>query len=377
MTKRILAGLAAVALMLGLSGVPTQASGIVPIAKSAAVALPPTDPAPKYPPVPVLTGAEMAHANKIGALARAAVAKAKAEGKSYIGDFDPRKNRPPLPPGSKMRGPLGNEYNYLSSFQATTTDPARGTRGMSTTSKPHCDTAGGLYYAHCLGQWAIQSADQQDRVELGWMVNPSWRADLNPFLFAFAADDNVSLGYAFDNRPGACSVVPNCGWVDYATNPVNILAGLPKPANHDYIIERTTTVTWVGWNGSWVAYLPHSVFAGGVEFGSGSTDMVELTQWFWENYVYELGDATEFATCSDFGSGDDSFPSPVSGTASMYDLELIGSATAENITVRKSRGVTLSNSDPAAIHKTAANAARGSGPGRNDADTATGTKGAC
>ena len=136
---------------------------------------------------------------------------------------DKKANKPPKGKPATGKGGQGGSamrtactfpcYFYTTFYQDFTADPADATSADMMVAKPYVDSALHIT-AHSLGQAAIESQDGRDIVELGWIVDKNRRADGNPTLFAAHWIDNVFKGY-------------DTAWVDYASNPVNLGAGLP------------------------------------------------------------------------------------------------------------------------------------------------------
>lgn len=239
------------------------------------------------------------------------------------------------------------------------TDPsdlAYGLQATITTGKPWTQSGAN----HSLGEIAVQSDDQLDVVEVMWRVNLTARPDGNPVLEAYHWIGGVGQGY-------------RVGFVDYAPNPLNLGAGLPKPVNKDFVISSTSTDFWVGYDGNWVASVPKSRW-GARPFGQAA-DQVKIGQAFYEVAASGAG---EEHPCDDMGTGWDSNPF-VSGTGSLFNFAWIGSTTAVNVTggiVTNPAGI-AGNADAYHFATTSANSGRGSGPGWDAAGVGAGTKDAC
>ena len=250
--------------------------------------------------------------------------------------------------------PICRHYGRI--LENADADPASGLSADITIGKPFTQSGSN----HSLGEVAVQSADQQDIVEIMWRVNTVTRPDGNPVLDAYHWIDGAGQGY-------------RVGYVDNAANPINLGAGLPKPVNKNFVIGSDASNFYVGYDGSWVATLPKSRF-GADEFALAS-DQVQIGQVFYEVAADGAG---EEHPCDDMGTGWDSNPF-VSGTGSLFNFAWAGSATSVSVTggiVTNPSGIT---GDPDAYHfaTTSATSGRGSGPGWNAAGTAPGTKDAC
>lgn len=356
MRNRIVAGLAALTVVLG---------GILAVSNPATAEPPPAKPGMTVVEVPAYPGVEGSVKTYIQ-VSTPVLEAAKNGTPKRLPEGQPAKGLPPAP-----QPPVANAVELASRMMVTCTpgcrhygrisetsdaDPAYGLSVDITTGKPFTQSGAN----HSLGEVAVQSADQQDIVEIGWIVNTARRADGNPTLFAYHWIDGVPQGY-------------ETGFVDYAPNPVNLVAGLPKPVNKNFTVSSTSTHFWVGYDGSWVAYLDKTRF-GADEFGLAS-DQVALGQAFFEVYADGAG---EEHPCDDMGTGWDSDPF-VSGTASVFNFAWIGSVTAVNVTggIATNPGGITGDSNAYHFATTSANSGRGSGPGWNAAGTAPGTKDAC
>jgi hypothetical protein len=267
----------------------------------------------------------------------------------------------PQPPArGKAKASCGSPsvcYDYNGFEQWFTTDPADDTLATMTIGKPYVDNSvlGG---AHSLGQVDVESANGGDRVEVGWTVDKAQRADGNPILFASHNIAGVWKGYT-------------TGWVDYAPNPINIGAGLPKPVDKAFGINQTSTAFWFWYDTDYVAYVPKSRWTpGGVvqPFNATVADFHRIV-WFFESASHE----TE--TCNDMG------------TSTIYNasgvptppVAIITNYSAGNTAIAEDWTVVRPNPTIAAwgTQKDSATSGRGGGPGYNSAGTGVGTAFAC
>lgn len=260
--------------------------------------------------------------------------------------------------GSAMTSCPSPCYYFNGFAQVFTADPAETIGIDMTVGKPYVDDSV-LAAAHSLGQVAVTSGDSRDIVEVGWMVDKTRRADGNPTLWAFHWIDSVPKGY-------------DVAFVDYAPNPINLGAGLPKPVSKRFAISQTSTAWWVYYDTAYVAYVPKSRWtplAVVRPFNAAVADVV-VSQIF--NEV--AGHETE--PCSDMGPGTmyDASGSPTPPVGTFVNYTTIGTATSPNLTTFHgdpgTPGVWGATQDTATT-------GRAGGPSYNSAGTGPGATGAC
>jgi hypothetical protein len=251
-------------------------------------------------------------------------------------------------------------YQYNGFAQTFTADPATSVSIVTTVAKPYVDNAT-WPCTHSLGEVAAQKSANGtlDIVEIGWTVDKCRRADGNPTLFASHWINGVWKGM-------------DVAFVDYAPNPVNLGAGLPKPVNKHFGINQTTTAWWVYYDSQPVAYVPKSRWTpGGVvrPFNAAVAD-IEVAQEFNET----SGDET--TPCTDMGTGTmyDATGTPTPPVTTWDSYTVGGTVTAANLTTF------LGNPGTPGVWGAAqdtATSGRTGGPGYDASGTAPGTTNAC
>jgi hypothetical protein len=166
--------------------------------------------------------------------------------------------------------------------------------------------------AHSIGQMVVQSADLQQRVEVGWRKGAG--AGQVPKLFTYHAINGVGQGY------NLCT--------DYAAEPVNVGADLSAWASvaapgPRFQIINTGTAWWVAFNLKWVCHFPNSLWTNaGVTFNKINTIQA----------YGEVVSTTTATPCTDMGDGQ--FGS--SGTAAQigsYSLQGQTSGPAPSLNI--------------------------------------------
>lgn len=130
---------------------------------------------------------------------------------------------------------------------------------------------------HSLGELAVQSADSDQIVEIGWTVDRSVNGDDRPHLFVYHWVDGV----------GAC--YNGCGFVQHSAVAKPGMA-LPVNAPALFAIQHFQAAWWVMYGGEWVGYFPDTLWG-------GRFTKAGLTQWFGEVA------ASSATPCTDMGTG--------------------------------------------------------------------------
>jgi len=132
---------------------------------------------------------------------------------------------------------------------------------------------------HTLAEIAVESADQQQTVEVGWTVDRSLnKGDTDPHFFVYHwVDDETSCYNA-------------CGWVQYSKNvqPGDIL----PTGSKRFGIVRSASAWWINYDTEWIGYFPDTLW-------DGRYKKAGLVQWFGE-VASKSADP-----CSDMGTGRD------------------------------------------------------------------------
>jgi len=193
----------------------------------------------------------------------------------------------------------GTEYLYVATLQtiAPRTAGVAGAGAMLIQADP----ALGIGDAHSLAEIAVQSADEQQIVEIGWTIDPGVNGDLQPHLFSF---------HWVDGEPTCYNA---CGWVQVSPHKhpgMRVTPGEP----HRYEIKLVNDDWWLFYDGEGMGYYPQSRW-------SGRYKAVGLAQWFGEVA------AGVPSPCTQMGNGK---LGAAAGATSFDDLHLFdpGGATA-------------------------------------------------
>ena len=180
---------------------------------------------------------------------------------------------PPKPVGAAAGG--DNEAFYMYNAGTQEADTA-GVYANVTIAKPQM---GGDTY-HTLAELAVQSADRDQIVEVGWTVDRVVNGDDDPHLFVFHWVNDVPACYNA------------CGFVPYSKN---VMPGstLSYGSTKKFGIQFFNDAWWVAFDSEWVGYFPKTLWSDkGVTFERSG-----LVQVFGEVA------ATTTTTCTDMGNG--------------------------------------------------------------------------
>lgn len=153
---------------------------------------------------------------------------------------------------------------------------------------------------HSLQELAVQSADSQQIVEVGWTVDRATDGDSAPHLFTF---------HWVNGQP---SCYDTCGFVETAASAGR--PGMPVPVGQEgeYAIQHFQGRWWVGYDNQWFGYYSDSLW-------NGSYTRAGRIQTFGE--VAAAGPTT----CTDMGDGQ---PGAASNASYITDFRLLGSTAA-------------------------------------------------
>jgi hypothetical protein len=212
-------------------------------------------------------------------------------------------------------------YLYADKYQYGTSD---GAFGSYTVERPSLAAAD----SHTLAELAVQSADGQQIVEVGWTVDRGLNGDLQPHLFVFH----------WVNRVASC--YNGCGYVQAAG--ATIVPGQAfTPGEVRYLtIRHTGGNWWIGVDSQMIGYYPDSLW-------NGTYTKAGLVQWFGEVA------AGSPAPCTDMGNG--VLATPTAG-AQIFD---VGYWSGPAVSLSQ----TVTNASYYTVAATAANAFRYGGPG--------------
>ena len=162
---------------------------------------------------------------------------------------------PPAPPG----GSPAVNYFYNAGSQAAETD---GYYATAIVGKPTLATSD----YHTLAELALQSADGQQIVEVGWNVDRVVNGDDDPHLFV----------YHWVNRQPSC--YNGCGFVQYSST-VTPGATLANGAAKRFGIQYYSGAWWIAYDSEWIGYFPETLWTG---HGVSSFSQSGLIQTFGE-----------------------------------------------------------------------------------------------
>lgn len=115
---------------------------------------------------------------------------------------------------------------------------------------------------HSLGEFAVESPDGKQVVEIGWTVDQGVNGDLQPHVFSFHWIDHQATCYN------------GCGWVQVSATHQPGMAVVPGEA-HDYDIELINGDWWLFFDGDAMGYYPQALWGG--RFPAAG-----LVQWYGE-----------------------------------------------------------------------------------------------
>jgi hypothetical protein len=131
--------------------------------------------------------------------------------------------------------------------------------------------------SHSLAELAVESADGQQIVEIGYTVDRGLNGNALPHLFV----------YHWVNRTESC--YNGCGFVQYDAS-LRPGAALTVGSVHQFAIEQFNGNWWVGDGTTWIGYFPGSLW-------NGTYTQAGLIQWFGEVSAFTA------TPCSDMGNG--------------------------------------------------------------------------
>lgn len=216
----------------------------------------------------------------------------------------------PTRAGQSVTTLAGTTYFYNVGRQTLTApDKSTGMTGNLRIQKPFLAAAD----FHSLAEIAVQSANSQQIVEVGFTVDRNINGgSSDPHIFVGSWVNNVFRGYNTSNPD----------WVDYAPNTatypgvnINSAVGVSKQFN----IQISGGNWWIGYDLQWLGYFKGSAWSG-------------VTPAFDGGYLHQaFGEvaAASAAPCTDMGSG--VLGNATSGIpARLGSLNLLTTPTAEN-----------------------------------------------
>lgn len=220
----------------------------------------------------------------------------------HIGGVHAPKGPPPVDArraagGKRAIADAEPTYLYVAGRQYATA------RGASVTLQQEQPTLGTID-DHSLAELAVQSADGQQIVEVGWTVAPDVNGDVIPHLFVFHWVDRIPTCY------NGCGFVPVASTVR-AGDPVKI------GVTATYKIELVKNKWWVSYNKEKIGYFPTSLW-------QGRYKQAGLVQVFGEVA------ATATPSCTDMGNG---IFGSTKASAKIAKFGLIGSSSNPSLTV--------------------------------------------
>jgi hypothetical protein len=140
---------------------------------------------------------------------------------------------------------LALTYFYNGGRQTIT---GTGASANLTIHTPSLDTTAGDF--HTLTEIAVQSANSQQIVEVGWTIDPAVNGNSNPHLFV----------YNWVNGSPGC--YNGCGWVDNGSNSFDagdaLTSGTTKRFGILYSGTSPNGQWWVHYDGAFVGYFPET-----------------------------------------------------------------------------------------------------------------------
>ncbi|WP_250002338.1 neprosin family prolyl endopeptidase [Actinoplanes sp. M2I2] len=182
---------------------------------------------------------------------------------------------PPKPPGVKQAAAAANDVNYLYNVGSQDANSA-GVFANVTIGKP--ELAKKDY--HSLAEIALQSADGEQIVEVGWTVDRVVNGDDDPHLFVFHWVNDVPKCYN------------DCGFVQVSPN-IKPGATLTYGVTKKFGIQYFNNAWWVAYDTEWVGFFPEKIWNdAGVQFDRSG-------------YVQVFGEiaAAQSKPCTDMGNG--------------------------------------------------------------------------
>jgi hypothetical protein len=157
---------------------------------------------------------------------------------------------------------------------------------------------------HTLAELAVQSADTQQTVEVGWNVDRSVNGDDDPHLFVFYWKDGKRTCYN------------SCGWTQYSKT-VKPGDTLPVGAQKRFGIQHSNNAWWIAYDSEWIGYFSDKNWEGRYTKGG-------VTQWFGEVAAATLTPCTQMGNGLGAGSGGAARIGSISmtnGPAVKFDLD--------------------------------------------------------
>jgi hypothetical protein len=229
---------------------------------------------------------------------------ATAPAQPLAASSDPTPNTSPAPSGSASKDPSTRKVNFLYSVgsEAATAD---GVYVAMDVRKP--TLAKGDY--HTLAELALQSADTQQTIEVGWTVDRSVNGDEEPHLFVFHWVNNQPTCY------NTCGFVPYKGGVSPGDT-------LPIGNLKMFGIQHNDGAWWIAYDNTFVGYFPDREWSSqGVDFTKGG-------------FFQAFGEVAASSTspCTQMGSGYASTDS--ANAARMGNFTYVNNPATANLYMR-------------------------------------------
>jgi hypothetical protein len=116
---------------------------------------------------------------------------------------------------------------------------------------------------HTLAEITVESTDQRQIVEVGWIVDRMNNGDEIPRLFVFHWINGAETCYN------------GCGWVQYSATRFPGMKLSYDGTASQYMIEYRQGNWWIGYQGEWIGYFPGSLW-------NGTFTSAGFIQWFGE-----------------------------------------------------------------------------------------------
>jgi hypothetical protein len=218
---------------------------------------------------------------------------------------DPAANTSPAPSGSASKDPSTRKVNFLYSVgsEAQTAD---GVYVAMDVRKP--TLAKGDY--HTLAELALQSADTQQTIEVGWNIDRSVNGDDDPHLFVF---------HWVNNQPTCYNVCG--GFVPYKGG---VAPGDTLPVGNlkMFGIQHVNGAWWIAYDNTLVGYFPDKEWTSqGVDFTQGG-------------YFQAFGEVASSSPNSCSGMGSNAPASDTVNAARMGQFTYVNNPATANLYMR-------------------------------------------
>lgn len=206
----------------------------------------------------------------------------------------------------------GPYYNYALARQILTgTQTSTGIAANLTVERPYVESGSG----HSLAELAVQSADGQQTVEVGWRKTASG----NTALFVYHWINGVGQGY----QTGFTEYASTCNAAG-AICPGDLMTSVPTHTQLRFQITYSGGNWWIGYDtgqvtqpGVWVGFFSGSRW-------SGASPAAVFTEGKVLSGYFEAVHATKVNTCTDMGNGEPTSSGTAARIGSLSITGLVG-----------------------------------------------------